>query len=173
MPQPSILDARLAEIDRRLRTIQSGLTPADHPAPAAGDAPSRAEGAAFAGPSLDDELRRAEALVRELRQLTAVHERLLNSSRELLSTFAGTLARRPEPRSSPGAVPPSEGPSDASSAAARMPLSVVAGPFADTAAVRRFEQALTELSEVREVAVREYAGGDRVVLDVHLSAPTS
>ena len=28
MPEKSILDARLAEIDRRLRTIQSGLEPA-------------------------------------------------------------------------------------------------------------------------------------------------
>ena len=27
MPEKSILDARLAEIDRRLRTIQSGLAP--------------------------------------------------------------------------------------------------------------------------------------------------
>lgn len=170
MPQPSILDARLAEIDRRLRTIQSGLSPADapvtlgdasHPDPAGRPAP---------GSSLEEELRRAEALVRELRQLTAVHERLLSSSRELLSTFAGALARRPEPHAPAGAGTASP---SGSSAPGGMPLSVVAGPFSDTAAVRRFEQALAELPQVRDVAVREYAGGDRVVVDVHLSGPTS
>ena len=58
MPEPSILDARLAEIDRRLRSIQTDLTSApagDHtpPAPLAEDPPlpppTRAASRAAAG----------------------------------------------------------------------------------------------------------------------------
>ena len=52
-------------------------------------------------------------------------------------------------------------------------IDVAAGPFPNTAALRRFERALSELPDVRELAVREYAGEDRVVIDVHLFAPTS
>jgi hypothetical protein len=151
MAEQSILDARLAEIDRRLRTIQSGLSPADELA-----RPVEDERAAATPPALRDELAEAGRLVARLHELTDAHERLLASSRELLSTFSQTLA-------------------DAQPASAAPPHSVgvAAGPFADTAALRRFQESLAALPDVRSVTVREYAGTDRVVVDVHLSGPTS
>jgi hypothetical protein len=67
-PQISVLDARLAEIDERLRTIQDGLTdetPATEPARAVPSAP-------------------ADDVLDELRALVDTQERLLHSVRELL-----------------------------------------------------------------------------------------
>ena len=151
MAEQSILDVRLAEIDRRLRTIQSGLAPAEEAVRAADDERSGA-----ATPPLGDELAEAGRLVARLHELTAAHERLLASSRDLLSAFSETLAN---------AQPPS--------AAAPDSLGLAAGPFTDTAALRRFQESLAALPEVRSVAVREYAGTDRVIVDVHLSGPTS
>jgi len=152
MPQESILDARLAEIDRRLRTIQSGLAATEEPVPAAEDSPP----ATPSPPALRDELAEAGRLVARLHELTAAHERLLTSSRELLATFADTLANaQPHPAEPPATI------------------GLAAGPFADTAALRRFEESLATLPGVRSVAVREYTGGDRVIVDVHLSGPTS
>jgi len=151
VPRPSALDAHLAEIDRRLRTIQSGLEPAAHADP---------EPRAFPGPTLvpppspspspapppdPAATRDGEAgdLVAHLRDLVAGQERWLASARELLAAY------------------------DAASG----PVSVSAGPFAGIAALRRFESALAALPEVRRVTVREYVGDDRAVVDVHLSAP--
>jgi hypothetical protein len=51
-------------------------------------------------------------------------------------------------------------------------VSVSAGPFAGTEALRRFERALQALPEVRSAVVREYEGADRAIVDVHLSEPT-
>jgi hypothetical protein len=145
MPEEeSILDARLAEIDRRLRTIQSGLASSDEPAPAA---PPAADGAPA----------EVGRLIAQLHDLIAAHERLLASSRELLAAFGTRQAA----------------PAEAAPAEPAPALGVAAGPFADTAALRRFARSLSSLPEVREVAVREYAGSDRVVVDVHLSGPTS
>lgn len=172
MPQESILDARLAEIDRRLRTIQSGLATTDGtarpidgeppapPAPA-GSAPAGSPaplpaGAAAPAPALRDELAEAGRLVARLHDLTATHERLLASSRELLAAFSDALAN--------AQLRPSE-PTPA--------VGVAAGPFADTAALRRFEDSLSALPGVHSVAVREYDGANRVIVDVHLSGPTS
>ncbi|HEX4012075.1 MAG TPA: hypothetical protein VHX62_18785 [Solirubrobacteraceae bacterium] len=144
MPQPSILDARLAEIDQRLRTIQSGLAPGKDAERATrsrrGDA-DRAADPPAQGPA--DVLR---TLIRD-------HERLLATARELLASFQA--AGRPPVR------PPEPD----------LPISVSAGPFHTTDALRRFERALAALPEVRAVAVREYAGDDRAVVDVHLFAP--
>jgi hypothetical protein len=160
MSEPSILDARLAEIDRRLRMIQSGLEPAvdreqrdghrQVEAPAGSEAaavappPSRARGVAPA-PAVQEPADPAVAVD----GLAAAHQRLLGSAREL----EAALAR-------------------ASLAAGS--ISVSAAPFASTKAVRKFERALAELPGVREVALREYQGEDRVVFEVQLrSAPTS
>ena len=139
MSEESILDARLAEIDRRLRTIQSGLASSEEPAPAA-------------APAADGAPAEVGRLIAQLHDLIAAHERLLASSRELLAAFATRQAAPAEPAPAVG---------------------VAAGPFADTAALRRFARSLSSLPDVREVAVREYAGSDRVVVDVHLSDPTS
>ncbi|HEY2438695.1 MAG TPA: hypothetical protein VGI07_00620 [Solirubrobacteraceae bacterium] len=199
MPEQSILDARLAEIDRRLRTIQSGLLLTEDPVTPEGEAPvADRTGAAPASvtsirdprmsrpaaaaappgpPSRDDDLADAGRLVAQLQELAAAHERLVASSRELLTGFADALAAAgagtPDPVAGPGPAA-SARLIDAASAPGPPPaVSVTAGPFADTAALRRFERSLSALPEVRDVSVREYIGADRVVVEVHLSAPRS
>jgi hypothetical protein len=197
-PQISILDARLAEIDRRLRTIQTGLvtdaaapagaaarvTAAPAPAPAApapapsptlppaadpaSELPPRVAvpepGSSAAGlravvpPAGDQSL--AEA-IGELHELAVAHENLLGSMRVLLSDYGRALA---EARSAPAAAAGGE---DVRS------LTVTAGPFTGTEAVRGFEEALAALPGVREVELRGYEGGNRAIVDVHLSAATS
>jgi hypothetical protein len=157
MPEKSILDARLAEIDRRLQTIQSGLEPAAEAVnadraqeaplvvPEAAPAPKRlaeAAGHEFAPSPRDPEVRQ---LVARLAALVEAHERLLASARELVE-------RVPSP--------------DAGAC-----VSVSAGPFDSTEALRRFERALQTLPGVRSATVREYEGADRAVLDVHLFEP--
>ncbi len=67
-PQPSVLDEQLAEIDRRLEAIQAGLEPAP-------------------GPPAE--------LVDKLHELIDVHQRLLNSTRELMVSYAGPVKRAP------------------------------------------------------------------------------
>jgi hypothetical protein len=186
MPEQSILDARLAEIDRRLRMIQSGLLLTEDPAPPEASGADRAPAASAsvtpirdaappappagpvpsASPGREDELAEAARLVAQLHEMAAAHERLLASSRELLTGFADALAgtRAPVGTPDPGPSTPGQPPP---------PVSVTAGPFADTAALRRFERSLSALPEVRDVSVREFTGAGRVVVEVHLSAPTS
>jgi hypothetical protein len=161
MAEPSILDARLAEIDRRLRTIQSGLGPGADPPPA--ESPPRGAPPAT-GPPAPVALHAApppvpdrSELIAELRELTEAHERLLAATRELLATYTAAPSR-------PAAARPPVAPSGQ--------ISVSAGPFASTEALRAFERALVRLPEVREVAVRGYEGEDRAIVDVHLFEPT-
>ena len=159
-PEISILDARLAEIDRRLSSIQTGL--ADditaarrEPPPAPPALPPRveiAEPPPAASPS-----QTAEQLLGELRSLADAHERLLRSTRELISAYERVLTR----------LQPAEG----AAAPAVQEFSVSAGPFPSTEALRRFERTLAEIAEVREVSVRGYEGGDRAIVDVHLFEP--
>jgi hypothetical protein len=47
-------------------------------------------------------------------------------------------------------------------------ITVSAGPFPSTEAVHEFEQAVSRIPGVREVAVREYEGADRAVIEVRL-----
>jgi hypothetical protein len=159
MPEKSILDVRLAEIDRRLRTIQSGLAPAAHAAQAEQAAHAHGERAeretrapvvppeaAPAPKRLTAEAVEVAGLVAQLTALVERHERLLSASRE--------IAERREPTDPAPSV------------------SVSAGPFAGTEALRRFEQSLQALPEVRSAVVREYEGADRAIVDVHLYQPT-
>jgi hypothetical protein len=188
-PQISILDARLAEIDKRLRTIQTGLvtdaaapvdaavtaTPTAAPAATgrrATDTPSelppRVEvpepGSSVAGlravpaPAADQSL--AEA-VDELRELAVTHENLLGAMRVLLSDYERALAAA---RSAPAGAAAGE---------EVRSLTVTAGPFTGTEAVRGFEHALAALPGVGGVELRGYEGGNRAIVDVHLSPPTS
>jgi hypothetical protein len=181
MPEPSILDARLAEIDRRLRMIQSGLEPVPDldPGPP-GDpsvapptrpsvappvrppvaspglleppplraAPPPALPLTSPGPAGDVESEIA-GLAARLHELTAVQERLLAATQDLLGEHADVLSR----------VAPTIG--------------VSAGPFTETQALQDFQRALADLPQVRDVAIREYAGSERAVLDVHLWSPIS
>jgi hypothetical protein len=155
MPEKSILDARLAEIDRRLRTIQSGLAPAAQAAQAERQAraPVVPPEAAPVPKRLTGDASELGGLVVRLTALVEAHERLLTSARELADRREP--ADRPEP-TRPGAS-----------------LSVSAGPFASTDALRRFERALQTMPEVRSAVVREYEGADRAIVDVQLSEPTT
>jgi hypothetical protein len=172
MPEPSILDARLAEIDRRLRMIQSGLEPVrdDHdpvaPAqldprdPGGRDPDGREPGAPTplratrmaapqGGQGLDPRDEEVAVLTARLSELTVAHERLLATSQNLLIEQADMLSR------------------------ATPSVSVTAGPFTDTAALQEFRRAVADLPQVRQVTVREYVGSEGAVLDVHLQAPFS
>jgi hypothetical protein len=171
MPEKSILDARLAEIDRRLRTIQSGLRPAAEAAqterdirapvvaPEAAPVPQRvadlpARPAGDERPAIGEVAR----LVAQLTALVQAHERLLASTRDLTARDAHDLTDRRRPAGA--------------GAGAGAAVSVSAGPFAGTEALRRFELALQTLPEVSSAVVREYEGADRAIVDVHLSGPT-
>lgn len=168
MPEPSILDARLAEIDRRLRMIQSGLEPVRDerdrlaaPEPSQLDplAPGEREPeapnplrATRVPPSPDQADSREEevaVLTARLSELTTAHERLLATTQNLLIEQADMLAR------------------------ATPSLSVTAGPFTDTAALQEFRNVLAELPQVYAVTVREYVGSEGAVLDVRLQTPIS
>ncbi|MGH2867557.1 MAG: hypothetical protein ACRDNK_08315, partial [Solirubrobacteraceae bacterium] len=124
----------------------------------------------------------AEA-VAQLRELAATHEDLLLSMRGLLSDYEHALT---EARSAPGpAAGPAPGPAagPAPGAAAGRAggggaagedvrsLTVAAGPFASTDAVREFKRALTALPGVSGVELRGYEGGNRAIVDVLLSLP--
>jgi hypothetical protein len=163
MSEPSILDARLAEIDRRLRMIQSGLesvpdaaiAPVDPPeaiqaAPSSPWRPAAPPPLPLTAPepprAVDHEI---AALAGRLHELTAAQERLLAATQDLLVEHADVLSR----------VAPTVG--------------VSAGPFTDTGALQEFKHALATLPQVRGVSVREYAGSESAVLDVHLRSPIS
>ena len=154
MPEPSTIDARLAEIDRRLRTIQTGLKPAREgdpaPAPPVEEPPLPPPTPLRPGAVVtehDDD--RDGSLVDRLQALGEAHERLLELHRELLAQYAEVLERTTAPSAS---------------------ATVTAGPFADAEALRAFEQGLATLPGVTAVTVREYLGPDRVALEVTLAA---
>jgi hypothetical protein len=167
MPEPSILDARLAEIDRRLRMIQSGLEPvreasadpvAEPPPlsdplqpPPLAPTPLIARRLAPSSPPVPADARDEEiaVLTARLSELTSAHERLLATTQNLLIEQADVLAR------------------------ATPAVSVAAGPFTDTRALQEFQHAVSGLPQVREVAVREFVGSEGVILDVQLEARIS
>jgi hypothetical protein len=150
-PPISILDARLAEIDRRLHSIQSGLVsdqpPAEMPPPVA----VPGEGAGAPPPLPPAEAHSAAELLIRLRELTAQQEGVLASMRQLLGTVQ-RVATTP-----PGGAPGAGG-----------PVSVSAGPFTSTEALRAFRAALEALPGVQMVELRGFEGGDRAILEVHL-----
>jgi len=180
MSEISIFDARLAEIDRRLSRIQTGLadvqrSEADSSGPAPGPAAELAAGQAAdpvgglpprvevpepgagvtAAPGTQSSGTQSPGetaeLIAGLRQLTEVNEQLLDSMRGLLTAYERTLAQLQEPS----------------------PVSLSAGPLASTQALRAFAETLERLPVVRDVEVRGYEGGDRVIVDVHLLDATS
>jgi hypothetical protein len=173
-PEISILDARLAEIDRRLSTIQTGLAddisaqgreephgePAaelrSDPLPPRVDVPETPPPSTPAPPARPPDA--APPLVDQLRALVDAQERVLRRTQELLSAYERILARLP-------ATPPD--------APAVREFSVSAGPFSSTEALRGFEQTLEKIPEVREVSVRGYEGEDRAIVDVHLFEPNT
>ena len=113
----------------------------------------------------------------ELRGLVSDQARLLDRLAELVSVGERLLAGAGEP---PPAVPRSAPLEEPGHVAATPPaataagaLTVTAGPFASLDAVRAFERTLATLPGVTSAEVRGYEGGDRAVVDVHLSGATS
>jgi hypothetical protein len=149
-PAISILDARLAEIDRRLHSIQTDLVseraPTGHP-PLIAVPGERPAGPPPLPPA--DAHTAAELLIR-LRELTAQQEGVLASMRQVLGTIQ-RVATVPSAASGAGG-----------------PLSVSAGPFASTEVLRSFRVALEALPGVSAVELRGFEGGDRAILEVHL-----
>lgn len=179
-PQISILDARLAEIDRRLSRIQTGLAeevagpgPGGLPPRIAvpepgvrrpvGSAPAPPPVAPPPPPEEDDAGDDAQLVVAELRGLIFDHARLLDRLGEILASGERLLA----------AAAPSPPASAATSPPAPEAITVSAGPFANLDAVRGFERALRSLPGVEGAEVRGYEGGDRALVDVHLSSETA
>ncbi|HUO70241.1 MAG TPA: hypothetical protein VMU39_05655 [Solirubrobacteraceae bacterium] len=159
---PPELQTRLSEIDTRLREIQSDLAPDREPVSTqiVTDAPPRAPSPpppAPATPSPPPPAPAAPSPQPPTPPSAAVAEpqvKLLSSMRELLDAYGLLLAQL---RAAP----------------APASVSLSAGPFATTDAVRAFEQALVALPGVSEVAVRGYEGHDRVLVDVHLSGASA
>ena len=214
-PQISILDARLAEIDRRLRTIQTGLADDVGAGPESGDrlpsrlavpepggfsararrpvalAPSEepepepvpvAPEPAAAPPDPEPEAPEDDTglVIAALRGLISDHARLLDAMGEVLASGERLLARAEVSASaddgSPSPVAPADdvSPSPDAPAAAGSPsqVTVIAGPFLNLETVRDFERTLGTLPNVASVQARGYEGGDRTVVDVHLSRPS-
>jgi hypothetical protein len=155
-PEISILDARLAEIDRRLHSIQTGLV--EEPPPA--ELPPRVAvpGDRLGPPAPVTALPAADAraaaqLITWLRELTAAQEGVLASMRQLLGTVQRVTVASAGHEETRGTV---------------SPLAVSAGPFASTPALGSFRAALEALPGVRSVELRGFEGGDRAVLEVQL-----
>jgi len=95
--------------------------------------------------------------------------RLLAAMRELLDGYERFLVRiPPAPPASPN--PPSRKSAGPSPTRRReVPgVTVAAGPFPSVEALHEFEQAVSRLPGVRDVAVRGYEGADRAIIEVRL-----
>ena len=155
-------------MDRLLRDIQTELLPEREPAPVLADGRDPARRRPFRRPVATAPASGAApppaATVQALTELSA---RLLASMRELLAGYEGVLvggsARPPVRRSAPSRA--RTRPDDAG-------VTLSAGPFASLEALHEFEQAVSRLPGVREVAVRGYEGTDRAIIDVRLDRPT-
>jgi len=77
---------------------------------------------------------------------------------EIPSEPAPAIPSRPTPTASP---PPTRRHDDPG-------VTIAAGPFPSLEALHEFEQAVSRLPGVRDVAVRGYEGADRAVIEVRL-----
>src|SRR5207302_7991958 len=94
--------------------------------------------------------------IAEVAALTDVHLKLLSATSDLLEAYQRILTQMPRSESPPLSIGPAE-------------MTLSAGPFETTEAVRSFERTLSELPEVLDVAVRGYERGNRVLIEVRLS----
>ena len=88
----------------------------------------------------------------QVQALTELAERLAAATRDLLAGYERMLAPTPPRRPEPAA-----------------PVTLSAGPFANIEALHEFEEALSRMPGVRDVAVRGYEGTDRAIIDVRLA----
>jgi hypothetical protein len=162
----SALGARLVEMDRLLRDVQVGLVPGREPAPLltipeaplAATATATGTGTATVTGTLPAP---PEAESPDIQALGELSARLLASTRELLAGYERVLV--PSARSQP---PPARRPSRHRPDSPD--VTMAAGPFASLEALREFEQAVSHLPGVRDVAVRGYEGTDRAIIEVRL-----
>jgi hypothetical protein len=196
MSEPSILDARLAEIDRRLRMIQSGLAPVDDvPGDPVAEPPPPVPDSPAPPPPVPDLLEPPppppSLIARRLapppppppvavagdRDGDGRHGDGREAGRERDDEIAVLTARLTELTAAHERLLATTQDlliEQADLLARAAPtVSVAAGPFTDTPALQAFQRALKGLPQVREVAVREYVGSEGVILDVHLSSPIS
>jgi hypothetical protein len=170
----SELDARLADIDRKLRAIQVDLDPEREPRPSRPLAPPPEQPPPGRSGPLASLLQRSSPRPVPPRASAALppalgamlppemHAKLVSAMRDLLDAYGWTLRQlpvAPAPAPEPAGEPP--------------PLAMSVGPFANTAAVRAFEQELVRLPGVREVTLRGYEGENRAMFDVQLAAPNA
>ena len=196
-PQISILDARLAEIDRRLRHIQTDL--AEEIAAPSGDGlppriavpePGGERVGRTAPPTVQAGARRRAALGSAAAPVASARrtgdddagddaQLVVAELRGLISDHARLLDRLGEILASGERVLVAARSAAAPSApAAPRPsggpepgeITVSAGPFTSIEAVRGFERALRSLPGVDGAEVRGYESGDRALVDVHLSS---
>ena len=165
------LDGRLAEIDRQLRAIQVELDPTREPRPSR-PPPAQKEPAHGRSGPLASLLEQSSA--RPVPPLESppthraagptvpaeMHAKLLSAMRDLLDAYGGTLQQLPVA-------------ADPERAGNPPPVAVSVGPFANTSAVRAFEQELLRLPGVREVTLSGYEGENRAMYDVQLSEPNA
>jgi hypothetical protein len=166
----SSLGARLAEMDRLLRDIQAELLPDHEPSPAlihpgSPHAHLAPEAAPAPTPTLTTPQPTPDP---QLQALTELSARLLASMRELLAGYERMLvrssSRRPAGRSAPSRAGTGTVTGDRN-------VTVSAAPFRSLEALREFEQAVSNLPGVREVAIQGYEGTDRAIIEVRLDPP--
>ena len=159
----SALGAHLAEMDKLLRDVQVGLVPGREPAPplTVPESPLGATAVAEPAPAPAPAATVPPATeAPQLQVLTEFSARLLACVRELLAGYERVLV--PSVRAQPPARRPSRHRPDSPD------VTLAAGPFASLEALREFEQAVSHLPGVRDVAVRGYEGTDRAIIEVRL-----
>ena len=174
MPK-SVLDERLAEIDSRLRSIQSGLVESE----------PRAEPSQRIAPVLPARVE-LPPLVEVPRPASVAAEPPAPAEppASVAAAPPAPVAAAPPALEEPTApaapdLPPWAAELTAQlrglsqqlallSGASAAELAVVAGPLANTGALREFERSLAALPGVRAVELRGFEGGDRAILDVDL-----
>jgi sirohydrochlorin ferrochelatase len=151
-------------MDRRLRELQEELAPSppppDEPAPVYDDGGPRAAPMPRASvrPGVAPAPVGPDPVGPQADVLALMYRRLLASMRELLDGYELLLSGQA------GSVPSVS----ASADRPRAEVTVSAGPFSGTPALRDFERALAELSGVRGVSLRGYDSDDRAIWDVEL-----
>jgi hypothetical protein len=147
-------------MDRLLRDIQVELAPERESAPLLVDEPEPPPTAPRADPAPSPP---PAGHAPQLAALTELSARLLASIRELLTGYERVLA--------PATSPPSSARRTGRHRPDSPDVTLAAGPFASLEALREFEQAVSRLPGVRDVAIRGYEGTDRAIIEVRLDQP--
>jgi hypothetical protein len=153
MPEPdsevTSFETRLEAMDRRLRELQAELAPRP---PAILDGPPVESPAGV--PGIGRSAAESDRPPTQVEVLAELYGKLVASMRELLGGYELVAEQLLAPPPAP----------DGDSAQ----VALSAGPFAGTAALRDFQQALSQLPGVEAVALRGYEEDNRAIIDVQL-----